>query len=324
MIYSTINPLWQCDPVNNQDPYHEQIKGSDLLIITVGDSWTWGDSLGSINKDVGIFDDYDYRTSNIYGYHLSNRLNADWVNLAICGTDNLSMLQLAHQFIQGITKEYKKIHIVITLSESGREFTNFFSGNLKNKYNNLKGANWPSFDEVLNGADLSTVINECNDQQWLFPGLNLEFYQAVTYFVSLDDLLLKAEAAIFETINNLFDSYTVGRNFTRTYDENKSILNDHLVDKTWNDIICDQGNLTNYPNVRVMSQMGIDPLIKFINNRLPKEQLLTLFSLAEEGIDWLNNSPYNSKKATKHPLEQAHVWWADYLYNHVNNKLCDI
>ena len=53
----------------------EDISGKSTLLVTIGDSWTWGDGI-------------DNRVNNVYGRRLSNMLNSDWINIAWPGTAN--------------------------------------------------------------------------------------------------------------------------------------------------------------------------------------------------------------------------------------------
>jgi len=48
--------------------FHEDISGKPNLIVTIGDSWTWGDSIDGINP----FDKLDSpkRLENVYGAHI--------------------------------------------------------------------------------------------------------------------------------------------------------------------------------------------------------------------------------------------------------------
>ena len=309
MEISEINPIWRSPYIQNRDWFHEHIQHRDDLLITVGDSWTWGDSLGNDT----------HRLANIYGRHLSDKLGVDWVNIGVCGTDNMNILLKAHKFIQGITHPYKSIQVVITLTELARELR---GNNLLNKrveYNIIKGTDWPTFEDLLAGIDPTQLVEECHASNFLL-GYDIELYYAIKDHQNIDDLLIKHEAYIFNLIDRLFDSYLVGRNFTHTYQENKSILGQGLLPKAWVDVIAEQGNIDPYPdNVRVLSSNGLDPLLEFAN-KLPKEQLLELLNSADQGISWLLNSPYNAKIATKHPLEQAHLWWAEYLYEHIRDN----
>jgi hypothetical protein len=71
-------PKWS--QVDN--PCYYRSVNSEQLLITVGDSWTYGDSLGQTRVRDGR-DDPDYRLSQVYGSLMAEELNADWINLAL-------------------------------------------------------------------------------------------------------------------------------------------------------------------------------------------------------------------------------------------------
>lgn len=85
---------------------------TDTLLITIGESWTWGESLEEKGLD---------RLKTIFGYHLSNMLNAQWQNIALSGASNA---WIAKQYNDCINKtyDYKNVIIVCTLTEVGRDF----------------------------------------------------------------------------------------------------------------------------------------------------------------------------------------------------------
>lgn len=101
------------------NPFSYQHVTDDMLLITVGDSWTYGDSLGNTKVRNGI-DDTDYRLSHVYGHLMSKELNSSWVNLALPGGSNALMLSWLDTFLNNIILPYKEIVCVITLTESGR------------------------------------------------------------------------------------------------------------------------------------------------------------------------------------------------------------
>jgi len=107
-------PAWSL--VNN--PYHYRYKDSNNLLITVGDSWTYGDSLGQTKVREGR-DDTAYRLDHIFGNLLSNQINCNWINLALPGISNSLMLKWAEHSIVS-SQSFKSIVCVITLTESGR------------------------------------------------------------------------------------------------------------------------------------------------------------------------------------------------------------
>jgi len=98
--------------------YHEDIQDKDTLLITVGDSWTWGDHLGCIDWDKASDD--PVRLTQIYGRKLADHMGADWVNIARPGCSNYWMLEKL-EAIQPFLYQYKSVHIVITLTEDLRE-----------------------------------------------------------------------------------------------------------------------------------------------------------------------------------------------------------
>lgn len=107
-------PSWSM--INN--PYYYKSRDSDRLIITVGDSWTYGDSLGKTKVRNGV-DDTNYRLEHVYGNLLTDQLNADWMNLALPGGSNYCMLNWLGQLLDHRYK-YVNVTCVITLTEAGR------------------------------------------------------------------------------------------------------------------------------------------------------------------------------------------------------------
>ena len=90
--------------------YFEQVQDRDNLLITVGDSWTWGDSLP-----------LDQRTQLIYGAVMAQSLDRDFVNLAICAASNIEMHDRLVKFLPKVIDHYKHITVILTLTENGRE-----------------------------------------------------------------------------------------------------------------------------------------------------------------------------------------------------------
>ena len=92
-------------------------------------------------------------------------------------------------------------------------------------------------------------------------------------------------------------------------------------DKTWIDVIADYTKQSNYPTTtRIVSQIGTEPLIQFIKRnreqfQLYKPDFVEMLTDSLDATTWLEESPCNYKKATKHPTEKGHELWADYIYN---------
>jgi hypothetical protein len=323
-MQSIINPNFNHDIIQNRVWVTEECTNSDNLLIVVGDSWTWGASIYRAQFQ-NEHDDYEYRTKQIYGYHLHKKLNYDWVNLAICGVDNITMINHCWNFIKTLKNKYKKIHIVITLTEIGRELTgkNFLKNRIE--YQSLQGTGWPEFDELINDSYTKEKL-ELSKAECFEIGFEiiyaLELYLAIKNSKSFNQLLELYENYTFNLISRLLSgpniTCSVARNYTDSYSNNKNIPGINLIDKKWTDIIASNGNLEPYPqNIRFLGQIAINPLLEYVRNTNinDKTEILELLDLSSKGITWLDNSKYNNgAEGYKHPKELAHKWWADYLY----------
>jgi hypothetical protein len=307
--------------------YFEKNYGQDTLVISAGDSWTWGDSLGGTTRE---YDNFEYRTNHIYGHLLAKILTADFINIGLPGLDNISIINYLDKVLSNLTKPYKQIYIVITLTEIGRELTNTFL-NFESLYTDvLAGSSWPIFNDIVLGTykedQLLFAIKELSDTNSEFIH-TLQLYLKIKSATSVVELLELTEQYVLTTINSLFDKYNalnlkscVGRNFTSYFDNNKKLLKSDIIvaNQRWVDVIADQGKLTAYPDpLYLMSGIAIEPVIKFtkhLNIRNSKLQLLDLIEQSLLGVNWLTNSPFNSPHATKHPLEHGHQWWGAYIY----------
>lgn len=301
-----------------RSPVHYALNGKDTLLVTIGDSWTWGDSLGKIDATLGIVDDYAHRTTSIYGYHLSSMLDTDWVNYAICGIDNITVLTDAFTQLSHLIDEYSKIYVVVTLTETSRELNRDRFLNKALEYNTIRGADWPVFSDLLlsDYSTISNVIAECYRNNYLIAP-DIEIAYACHTNSTVLGLLEELERITFHFLLHLASSssniiiYT-GRNFTNTFANNTSYPGVNLIPLTWVDVIAVNGKLKPYPaSVRVVSSIGMTPLLSLFD----KEQLIPLLDHAINASNWLHNSPFNAKIATKHPMEQAHHWWANYIYS---------
>lgn len=247
-------------------------------MVCLGDSWTWGDSLGDTFCQDKKYNT-EYRTSVFFGTILSKLLDSDLVNLAKPAASNWHIYNNLKNFLADFPlNNYKKIVCVITLTENFRELEDPTS--------------WPVRD----------FSKECN---------------------SLHDLIVDYEQRMFSAFKELFDCYPaidfrVGRNFTYTRPENISIL-PHL-DKTWVDIIGLAQNIESYNrNTVALSDLGIYPLLQYLrDNNLEKQYLEELDQLVTKSLDaisWLEKSKLNKQSGTKHPTEEAHRLWAEYIYS---------
>jgi lysophospholipase L1-like esterase len=116
-------------------PFYFKDRQSSRLLITVGDSWTWGDSLGNTKARMAK-DDSDYRLNNVYGGLMSAKLESNWVNLALPGISNTLMITWLEQLLSS-NLEYTKIDCIITLTETGRHEDHTQRNNIELSLENL-------------------------------------------------------------------------------------------------------------------------------------------------------------------------------------------
>lgn len=260
---------------------NEKIFNRDHLLITIGDSWTWGDSLGKISREQGIHDDFEYRTNHIYGNILRESLDCDWLNLAFPGCANSWIINKLKETLDIASKlNYQRITVVCTLTEICRDIISNPPADIPN----------------------TNTLNEL-----------LQWYEA-NDFRQLKQLIDQAD--------DRFD-FVVGRNFTDTFKENYNTLAQYLINETWCDVLQKQFTFNPYNNVKLVSGIGIEPLIKYLekeNLRVNwQAELNALLDTAQTRIDFLSASPFNSKYATRHPNEQGHRIWANHLIKYIDN-----
>lgn len=274
--------------------FDEIVKGKDELLVTVGDSWTWGDSLGKVYTTDGDFDvedfdptgepppadDYEHRMSSIYGSILADKLDKDFLLIARPAGDNAKMHDNTIWALPYLEKRYKKITVIFCLTELCREIK----------------------------ADPMWSPDNIDD------------------FVDTDSLLKHYEKIMFNSFQTeLIDRYPniqfiFTRNFTYTYKEN--MFKQHVA-KTWMDVLQD-----NYPqdsqypdDLRMLSGMAFTPFLRHLKIKKVHSKLhLTMMDQMASALnaeEWMGQNPMQSKRGTRHPLELGHKLWADYLLQHI-------
>jgi hypothetical protein len=275
------------DPYSYRCWYEEDVTEKEILVITVGDSWTWGDHLGVIDWDKASND--PCRMEEIAGRVLSNRMRADWVNIARPGCSNYWMIEQLiniEDHLHRVRNKYKQIYVVVTLTEDLREST------------------------------YARRINVDKPYQEFWDNSN-----------SIKEFLVKVEGYLFYNLEEFFKrvpfvNAKVSRAFTDVWPENTSPL---LLEKTWCDVIQDNIQFDRYwKPVPFVGQMAIDPLNEKFMSQLSgqrelryKEEFLDIMDRVGRRWNFLGASDYNLKGSTYHPNAAGHRLWGDYLYVHI-------
>jgi len=256
--------------------FHEEYKDSLCLLVTIGDSWTWGDSICGIAD--GNLIDHPERTNCIYGKHLSKFYNCDWINAGLPGCNNEFIVDTFKEIVKLINNQqlnYNEVKFVLCLTENSRVFQ---SHSIQHKFKN-NGDNLKLFLTTVE-ANLFTKIKK-----------------------------LKETISIKNTV-------CVSRNFTDTFDENKNILNDLLINKTWSQLLAEHQGLEYSFPCHVVEVKHLPD-----STRLTTEDKNWLFNdvfpQSEKRLSLLEKNPLHFKRASKHPNEFGHQLWADYIINNL-------
>jgi hypothetical protein len=96
-------------------PFNFVSRNKSTLVVTLGDSWSWG-------KDI----EQD-RLEFVFGNRLSLLQDADFLNLSVSGAGNQYITQLFCDFADiADSLCYKKVLIIVTFTEMGRDFDGWF------------------------------------------------------------------------------------------------------------------------------------------------------------------------------------------------------
>lgn len=233
-----------------KNPFHYLSRDSGNLLVTVGDSWTYGDSLGNTRVRDGV-DDTEYRLAHVYGNLLSEQLDYDWMNLALPGASNFCMLNWLGQLLDR-KYNYQSITCVVTLTEAGRH----------------EEINWARGD-LLQPA--------------------LEHIVAKTYSM-IKELRLRFPRVTFKVAHNFSDG----------------IPGHGVVERSWLEVLTDQPLQDN-------TFIVVSDHIKQLNYNRTYPDTVEVIDRALRRIDILDACDHCCREDSRHPLEQGHKLWADYL-----------
>ena len=168
----SINVTEHINPVCNYS-----VRGKDKLLITIGDSWTWGDNL--LNNGYK-------RIPNLWGNHLSKFLDTDWLNIARRGASNLWIFYQIEELVRYKNNykdlNYKHIQIIVCCTEWGREYSEDWKWHPMDPGQDPKPPVMQNFD-ILNycrpyldelDADILITHNFCDSSFWIHSMPQLE------------------------------------------------------------------------------------------------------------------------------------------------------
>jgi len=107
----------------NISSFDRKISNKPSLVVTIGDSWTFGGSLWYLFPYSASGEEINkFRLDNIFGSYLSQDLDADWINISLPFMSNFWIAKQLENLNSVLDQlDYDKIYIVVTLTEVGRE-----------------------------------------------------------------------------------------------------------------------------------------------------------------------------------------------------------
>lgn len=257
--------------------------GSDLTILTVGDSWTWGDELGLACgiKGPDQNSDSEYRISKCFGNLLANKLNANWVQIALPSGSNEWIVSEAEKLCLQLAKQTKQLIVIINFSDHCREINNEYSS-------------------------VSAFYQELFEQR--LPILNALKLVEQTYYSQIRKLAGHENVSVIanSTFTEPLEKYRLPRF--------------HQLEKTWLELLVDELKQPCY--LHTTGAWELDKFLTnndLMTDEYKREIESQYFPAMEQRTRDMQRSPFLLKRC--HPNEQGHEIWANYLYNYVKNSL---
>lgn len=265
---------------NANTEYYSVIDNRDSIVVALGDSWTYGDSLPN-------------RHQQMYGNVLATRLSADLLNIGCCGWSNSYVLDHLEYIVSVLnSSSYKKIYIVLTLTENGRDIGD--------------DRNFP--------YSAATAFDKFGESE--------EFYNQV--LADIEQFWVDRIKQIMSIMDSRYVT-VVGQNFVWHNNVYASLKDSAVVPElNWIECIADAQGLNKPNRTPLVTGWVFDGLEESTRRGTGlrsgykfKSWAIPLLEQATEVNAWLDTSPMNYDKASKHPNADGHRVWANYILNNL-------
>lgn len=268
-------------------PYDYVDRGSDKLLVTIGDSWTWGsgidNSYNSANREPDV--QKNFRLKNLYGNLISSAKDMNWLNLGFYSQGNQWIANKVFELRALVPLlAFKEITVMCILTGTGRWFYTWQD----------------SLSDYKNFFQTNKMLY-LEDYEEFFINLNRKILQQIKMLTSSADTikLLVGTNAVdhcgFDVLNK-----------------------EEIIPKPWYQLLShtrldgisvDNESLKYLPNIE-----------KFLANSDQKfifqKWMLEKVNQAEKQTKMLNNMNYVSQD-TFHPNYNGHKQWANYLIDNI-------
>lgn len=114
-----LKPCWVEIPVKYSEFFVKNDK--DTLVITVGESWSYGESLPGVATGLQQYN-LESQIEHCYGSQIAKILDADYYQYAVPGNCNLYVFQELDRILNYVSSmNYGKIYVIVQMTEPSRE-----------------------------------------------------------------------------------------------------------------------------------------------------------------------------------------------------------
>ena len=268
-------------------PYDYVDRGSDTLLVTIGDSWTWGMGIQAIDNDA--VDDNDqqkqFRLENLYGNIIAKEKEMNWLNLGFYSAGNQWMVNKVFE-LRALSPllDFKEIIVMVNFTSSGRWF-NTWQDSL---------TDYKKFFQ-------SSKMTEPSDFENFFVDLNRKMLKEITLLTKSADnirLLLGTNAVDHSGFDAIEEQYIIPLPWYK------------LLSKTdLGGIFVDMQSIRYLPNVENVL-FNSDQRFAF------QKWMMEKISQSEEQQLMLNTMDHVADDKV-HPTYKGHKLWADYILREI-------
>lgn len=268
-------------------------RQSNTLVVTIGDSWTWGADLTQLQK-VGIhldrLTDDNYRQQCMYGNVLANQIGADFLGLGESGSGNWYIDKKLKELSTICDKlPYDKIIVISIFTEVGRDFNSHNDVTIDYRswlLNNIKGAG--------------------------------DYYKFLGYVNHVISRSIANTLAMFDSRYK----FMFATNFVDPI--GYELLKDWFLPQSWLEIICQKNQISYRPDQCYLVFPWVIEKFHSVFDLAPELDRVEWLKWTNEITDHANirakvcaQDNLNFGKLL-HPLAPNHRAWAEYLYRNLH------
>lgn len=272
-----LKPDWVSVPVEYSE-FHVK-RNKDSLLIVVGESWAYGESLQGIATGLQHYNLVSQLTS-CFGARMALEMGTDYYQYAVPGNCNFYMFQELSRILEHVsTLNYKQVYVCMQMTEPGREHTIAYKLKdtpLQNFYTNTSSK--ITFEKWIQQYDysffkwLDSIISKFKDK------------------INIKDAILWKNFCSTNT-NNRYDSFKV-------------------VEQSWIQYSARfMGYKLDMP--QIYSVEWLASMQEQHNKQIEFDTsfLTTQLDIIEKSNNFLKRNPHHRP----HPTEISHMLWAQYL-----------